>query len=63
MERQQALGHALGRVLAHELYRILANAERLATQELVSAVEPLLEQSSPKNVGFLEANWKAVAEG
>lgn len=63
MERQQALGRALGRVLAHELYHILANAKNHATRGLAKAVEPLPALISPKSVGFLDADWKAVAEG
>jgi hypothetical protein len=62
-EKQQALGRALGRVLARELYHILANAEDHTTQGLARAVEPLPALISPKSVGFLDADWKAVDEG
>jgi hypothetical protein len=61
-ERQLALGRALGRVLAHELYHILANAKTHASHGLARAVEPLEDLVSPKGAGFLDSDWKAISE-
>ncbi len=63
VERQQALGRAMGRVLAHELYHVLAKATTHAERGLARAVEPLPDLVSPKFAGFLEADWKAVEAG
>lgn len=61
VERQMALGRALGRVLAHELYHILANAKSHPSKGLARAVEPLPELIAPKTEGFQDTDWKAVA--
>lgn len=61
-ERQLALGRALGRVLAHELYHIFANAKTHASKGLAHAIEPLDDLVSPKSAGFQDADWKAFAQ-
>jgi hypothetical protein len=61
-DRQLALGRALGRVLAHELYHILANAKTHGANGLARAVEPLPDLISPKSAGFIDLDWKAVTD-
>jgi hypothetical protein len=61
-ERQRALDGALGRMLAHQLYHILANEKSHAAQGLARAVEPHEDLVSSQGAVFRDEDWKAVAQ-
>ena len=60
-ERQKALGLALGRVVAHELYHILAKTTGHAARGLAKASHSLEELVSPPSPELLEADSAAMS--
>jgi hypothetical protein len=54
-ERQRALGMALGRVVAHELYHILARTTSHAADGLAKASQSLRDLIRPDELEFQEA--------
>ena len=60
LERQQALGLALGRVVAHELYHILGDTAAHASQGLARASEALRDLVSPRDLRFDESASRAI---
>jgi len=60
VERQQALGLAMGRVVAHELYHVLANVTAHATLGLARAVEPLDDLVSAHRISFSAESVEAI---
>jgi len=63
LERQHALGLALGRVVAHELYHILARTTEHAAQGLARASQSLRDLVNPEELGFLDADEDAIRKG
>jgi hypothetical protein len=61
-ERQKALGLALGRVVAHELYHILAHTTGHAARGLAKASHSLEELVSARDIHFQEADSLAIAQ-
>ncbi len=59
-ERQQALGLALGRVVAHELYHILANTAAHASEGLGKASQLLQDLISSQELSFDQATANAI---
>jgi hypothetical protein len=51
-EKQKALGQAMGRVVAHELYHVLANATAHAARGLAQAAESLEDLVSARRASF-----------
>jgi hypothetical protein len=62
-ERQRALGLALGRVVAHELYHILARTTNHTTEGLAKAYQSLRDLVSPGDLGFDGKDSEAIREG
>lgn len=62
-ERQRAFGAALGRVVAHELYHILANRVEHAGEGLAQASERLSDLISSRNLSFDESATRAIRNG
>jgi hypothetical protein len=62
-ERQKALGIALGRVVAHELYHILARTRQHAARGLAKASQSLEDLISTHDLGFREEDSRAIEEG
>lgn len=62
-ERQKAFGIALGRVVAHELYHILARTTGHAARGLAKASESLQDLVTIGNMGFLEEDSTAIRKG
>lgn len=60
LQREQALGLALGRVVAHELYHILANSAGHAAVGLAKASELLRDLVSPRDLPFDETTSRAI---
>jgi hypothetical protein len=60
LQRQRALGLALGRVVAHELYHILANSVSHADEGLAKASELLRDLVSPHDLPFDESASRAI---
>jgi hypothetical protein len=54
LRREEALGLVLGRVVAHELYHILANSAGHAAEGLAKASELLRDLVSPRDLPFDE---------
>ena len=63
LERQRALGLAMGRVVAHELYHILARTTGHAKSGLAQAQQSLLELVGEGRLKFGERDTKAMGEG
>ena len=61
--RQEAFGAALGRVVAHELYHILANRVEHAGEGLAQASELLSDLVSSQNLSFDESAARAIRNG
>ena len=59
-ERQRALGMALGRVVAHEIYHILARTTEHAAQGLAKASESLRDLVSAPVLGFRDADSQTI---
>jgi hypothetical protein len=62
-ERQRALGLALGRVVAHELYHILAGTTAHASEGLAKAYQSLTDLVSSGQLGFDPKTAEAIREG
>jgi len=62
-ERQNAMGLALGRVVAHELYHILARTTTHAAHGLAQASQSLKDLVSISGMTFGEDDLKAIREG
>ena len=60
LERQNALGLALGRVVAHELYHILTRTTTHATAGLAKASQSLRDLVALREIGFQEADSQAI---
>lgn len=59
-DRQRAFGVALGRVVAHELYHILARTTAHAAKGLARATESLEELIAPRGLIFREQDVKVI---
>jgi hypothetical protein len=59
-DRQRAFGLALGRVVAHELYHILARTTSHAAMGLAKATEPLEELIAPRGLFFRDQETRAI---
>lgn len=62
-ERQQALGLAMGRVVAHELYHILARTTTHAARGLARAAESLQDLVSGPEIPFRPEDAQAIKKG
>ena len=62
-DRQKALGLAMGRVVAHELYHILAHTTGHATEGLAKATRSLRDLITPWGPGFREKDTEAMRKG
>ena len=60
VERQKALGLAMGRVVAHELYHVLANATSHAARGLANAAESLDDLVSARPAFFSAETVEAI---
>lgn len=61
-EEQRALGLAMGRVVAHELYHVLASTTAHAVRGLANATESLQDLISPADLGFDAGASRAIGE-
>ncbi|MBZ5585739.1 MAG: hypothetical protein LAQ30_26800 [Acidobacteriia bacterium] len=61
--RQTALGLALGRVVAHELYHILARTTAHAAHGLAKPTESFEDLISPRETPFQERDSRAIRQG
>jgi hypothetical protein len=62
-QRQEALGLAMGRVVAHELYHVLAHTASHAERGLAKASQPLKELISKQAIIFREQDAEAIRKG
>jgi hypothetical protein len=62
-EKQRALGLALGRVVAHELYHVLARTTPHAAHGLAKAAEPLRELVARPELPFGAEDAAAIRRG
>jgi hypothetical protein len=62
-ERQNAMGMALGRVIAHELYHILARTTTHAAHGLAQASQSLKDLVAKPGIAFGEEDLRAIREG
>jgi hypothetical protein len=62
-ERQRALGLAMGRVVAHELYHILARTTAHAARGLAHTVESLEDLVAIPEIPFRREDAEAMKEG
>jgi hypothetical protein len=62
-QRQEALGLAMGRVVAHELYHVLAQTTSHAQHGLAKASQPLRELISRQTMAFGEQDSEAIRKG
>jgi len=62
-ERQRALGMAMGRVVAHELYHILARTTAHAARGLAHTVESLEDLVAIPEIPFRREDAEAMKEG
>ena len=62
-ERQKAFGIALGRVVAHEIYHILARTTGHAAHGLAKASESLEDLVNAGSMGFKEEDSRAIRKG
>jgi hypothetical protein len=63
VERQMALGLALGRVVAHELYHMLAQTTTHAKSGLARASQSLPDLISRRKLSFSGGDSQAIAQG
>ena len=63
VERQMALGLALGRVVAHELYHMLAQTTAHAKSGLAKASQSLPDLISRHKLSFSASDSRAIARG
>jgi hypothetical protein len=63
VERQKALGLAMGRVVAHEMYHVLAGVTTHAAQGLSKAAESLQELISSRPTSFSAEATRAIRAG
>jgi hypothetical protein len=63
IERQKALGLAMGRVVAHEMYHVLAGVTTHAAQGLSKAAESLQELISSRPTAFSAEATRAIRAG
>jgi hypothetical protein len=63
IERQQAFGLAMGRVVAHELYHILARTTGHAARGLAKAAESLQDLVSGQGMPFRAEDSEAIRKG
>jgi hypothetical protein len=59
-DRQRAFGVALGRVVAHELYHILARTTGHAAMGLAKATESMEDLVGPRTLSFREEDSEAI---
>jgi len=62
-ERQKALSRALARVVAHEIYHILAKTTEHAGSGLAKAAQPLNDLVSKRKLEFATDDLQAIKEG
>ena len=62
-ERQRALSRALARVVAHEIYHILAETTEHAGSGLAKAAQPLNDLVSKRKLEFATDDLRAIKEG
>jgi hypothetical protein len=62
-QKQEALGIALGRVVAHELYHVLAHTTSHAQRGLAKASQPLKDLISKKSLTFQDRDAEAIRKG
>jgi hypothetical protein len=62
-EKQKALGLAMGRVVAHELYHVLARTTVHAARGLAKAAESLEELVGSPEIPFRKEDAEAIGEG
>jgi hypothetical protein len=62
-ERQWAFGRALARVVAHEIYHVLAKTTVHAAEGLAKASQSLEDLISTQALGFLEKDSDAIRSG
>ena len=62
-EKQKALGLVMGRVVAHELYHILARTTGHATRGLARAAESLQDLVSGPEIPFRAEDSEAIRKG
>jgi len=62
-ERQLALNRALARVVAHEIYHILAKTKQHAGSGLAKAAQPLNDLVSKRKLEFATGDTQAIEEG
>lgn len=62
-ERQLALNRALARVVAHEIYHILAKTTEHAASGLAKATQPLNELVSKRKLEFATGDLQAIEKG
>ncbi len=62
-DRQKALGIALARVVAHELYHVLARSTSHAAEGLAKATQSLEDLVSPKGLDFRAEDSRAIGRG
>ena len=62
-QKQEALGIAMARVVAHELYHVLAHTTTHTHRGLAKASQPLKELVSKKSLTFQEADAEAIRKG
>ncbi len=63
VDRQMALGMALGRVVAHELYHILARTTGHATAGMAKASQSLRDLVGSREIPFQESDFQAIGNG
>jgi hypothetical protein len=63
VEMQNALGLAMGRVVAHELYHVLARTTQHAARGLAQAAESLQDLVSARPAYFLAEDLDAIRRG
>jgi len=61
-ERQRALGLVMGRVVAHELYHVLASTTSHAAHGLAKASQSLEDLVSPMELGFDTKDSRAIGD-
>jgi hypothetical protein len=62
-EKQEALGLAMARVVAHELYHVLASSTAHASRGLAKAVLPFSDLVAKPDLGFFEQDSRSIHDG
>ncbi len=62
-ERQKALGLALGRVVAHEIYHILARSTKHASSGLAKSAEEMEDLVAAREIRFQKKDSEAIRDG